>query len=280
MGEISASGPTAGLDITVMSYNVRYANPNDGAHVWENRRDGVASVIRFHRPDVIGVQEAAPTQVDDLRERLPSFAWLSAGRGAAGEAGEYASLGYDADRFEPVSDGTFWLSETPSEPGRSGWDAALPRLVRHARFGVDGTDAEFVHFNTHFDHDGERARRESAALLRDRIDEIAPASPILVTGDFNARPSSAAYEQLTADREDGGRAIVDARTASSTASHGPETTMTDFRALVPDKKIDYVMVSAGADVHLHGVVSAMVDNGRFPSDHLPVLARVSFSASA
>ena len=55
--------------------------------------------------------------------------------------------------------------------------------------------------------------------------------------------------------------------------HGPTATFNDFKALVPDMKIDYVFVAGRVSVLQHAALSDTWD-GRFPSDHLPVLAEV------
>jgi endonuclease/exonuclease/phosphatase family metal-dependent hydrolase len=263
-------------EITVMSYNVRYDNPNDGEYVWGNRRDEVASVVRFHRPDLVGLQEASHGQLRDLRDRLPRFEWLKAGREDADNAGEHPAIGYDKSRFNLEGERSFWLSETPDEPGSVGWDAALPRMVKSVRLREYETDVEFSHFNTHFDHAGETARAESARLLRDRVDEVEPTIPVVVTGDLNCRESSDPYRCLTErERSGAARTLLDAHYATRQRHHGPSTTMTDFRNLVPDKKIDYVLVSSEIEVLSHGVCSDSFGNGRYVSDHLPVRAELS-----
>lgn len=259
--------------LRVMTYNVRYANPNDGENVWPNRRDHVATAIRFHRPDLVGLQEAVHDQLADLRERLPDFEWLATGRPEDGTAGEYVPIGYRRSRFEPAANGSFWLSETPDIPGR-GWDAALPRLVHYVRFRDRATGVTFHYFNTHFDHRGRTARQRGAELLRDRVDELAPDGPIIVTGDFNSRESSEPYRVLTEGSEHR-RSLTDTHRISKHPHHGPSTSMTDFGNLVPQKKIDHVLVSPEVEVINHGSCSDTYDDGRYPSDHLPVVADVS-----
>ena len=262
--------------LSAMSYNVRYDNPEENAHPWRHRRDDVASVLRFHAPDVVGLQEALHDQLEDLRSRLPGYEWLSAGRRRPECAGEYAAIGYDRDRFNLEGEGTIWLSETPNEAGSVGWDAQLPRLVRHVRLRDESTDVEFYLFNTHFDHYGETARRESADLLLDRIDDLAANEPVVVTGDFNSLASSATYERLSGrDKRSEGRALRDSHQIARRGHHGPATTVTDFRNLVPDRKIDHVFVSSGVEPILHGVCSDTFGNGTYPSDHLPVLVELS-----
>lgn len=262
-------------NITAMTYNVRYDNPHEAGNDWRGRREEVAGVIRFRDPDLVGLQEARHTQVADLDELLDGYEWVRAGRREDPTAGELVAVGFDRGRFDRVADGSFWLSETPDEPG-PGWDAMLPRLVRHVRLRERETGAELCHFNTHFDHDGETARRESAQLLLDRVDGIAPDAPVVVTGDLNCRPASAPHEHLTGrDEASDGRALRDAHGQSGWRQLGPTTTMTDFQNLVPDKKIDYVLASSDVDVVTHGVCSDTYDGGAYPSDHLPVVAEVS-----
>ncbi len=259
-----------------MSYNVRYDNPDESAHPWRHRRDQVASVVRFHGPDLVGLQEALHGQLDDLRSRLPGYEWLSAGRERPESAGEYAAIGYDRDRFNLEAEGTLWLSETPDEAGSVGWDAQLPRLVRHARLREESTDVELFLFNTHFDHYGETARRESAGLLLDRIDDLAANEPVIVTGDFNCLAASAPYERLTGrEKRSAGRTLRDTHQVARRGHHGPTTTVTDFRNLVPERKIDHVFVSSDVDPVLHGVCADTYGNGRYPSDHLPVLVELA-----
>jgi endonuclease/exonuclease/phosphatase family metal-dependent hydrolase len=64
---------------------------------------------------------------------------------------------------------TFWLSEQPIAGSKS-WDAAITRIVTWAKFKDLKTKKVFFVFNTHFDHRGTVARRESANLLLKKID--------------------------------------------------------------------------------------------------------------
>ncbi|WP_327053329.1 endonuclease/exonuclease/phosphatase family protein [Halomicrococcus gelatinilyticus] len=264
------------VDLRVMSYNIRYDNPNDGENVWRERRDKIANAIRFHKPGVVGLQEALHAQLQDLSERLPGYEWLPAGRKEVENAGEYAAIGYDRDRFNLEREGIFWLSETPDEPGSVGWDANLPRLAHYVELREQFTDVTFWHFNTHFDHAGEESRLNAAKLLLHRIDGLVPDDPVVITGDFNCRAGSPPYVRLTGRTQSSrGRTLRDSHRYSKYGHHGPETSMTDFSNLIPDKKIDHVFVSSDVEVVLHGILSDAYASGRYASDHLPVVADVS-----
>ena len=258
--------------LRVMSFNVRYNTPSDSANAWPYRKDLAASMIRFHHADLAGLQEALKGQIDDLVERLPGYGWFGVGRDDGQEQGEFSAIFYRRDRFEPLEGSTFWLSEKPDSVGSKGWDAAITRIVTWGKLRDRSTGKVFFHFNTHFDHRGVQAREESASLLLTKTKEIAGTTPVFVTGDFNSRESSEPYRILT---ESAGReSLQDARYLSVHGHHGPTGTMSSFKvAGTPGRKIDHIFVKNGVRVLQHGVLSETYD-GRFPSDHLPVLAEV------
>ncbi len=269
----STSRPDAAL--RVMSFNVRYDNPGDGLNAWPNRRDWVASLVRFHGADVIGVQEALAPMLRDLDARLPGYARVGVGRSDGKVAGEFSAILYRTDRLTLLDSGTFWLSPTPEVPGSKGWDAAIERIATWARFRDRQSGCRFLHLNTHFDHVGETARQESARLIRRRLASLANGQPLVVTGDLNSDPSSAAYRVLTRDTlTDAVGPLRDALERSATGHYGPTSSWTNFRAIESGRRIDYVLVSPTVSVLTHGILPDSWD-GRFPSDHLPVLAAVA-----
>lgn len=255
--------------IRVLTYNVRRDVAADDPYDWDGRRDAVASTLRFHRPDLVGLQEPLSHQYDDLRDALPAYEWVGRSRGADEREEEFCPVGYRADRFERADAGTFWLSETPAESGSVGWDGSHPRVATWARLHDRHTGAAFVYLNTHLDHEGERARREGARLLVDRLAALRDGDPVVLAGDFNATPDSDPYAVLAGDA-DPASPLTDARLASPHRPHGPTTTMTDYESLVPDTRIDHVFV-ADCEVAGYGVATDMGGDGWFPSDHLPVV---------
>ena len=42
------------IPIQIMSFNLRYDNPDDGWEAWGNRRDFVAALIKKYDPDLLG----------------------------------------------------------------------------------------------------------------------------------------------------------------------------------------------------------------------------------
>lgn len=255
-------------EIRVCSYNVRYANPDEGHDIWEFRRKGVRDLVRFHAPDLVGFQEPLPQQVADLEAGLSEYRLVGRGR-QPDETGESCPVGARSDRWEIVDRGVFWLSKTP-EQSSIDWGASYPRIVTWIRAEATkhATPGAAVYlFNTHFDHESPDARRESARLLRERVAEIADDAPAVVIGDFNCRAGSKPLSILTSG---------DLRPAADAAdvTHGPKTSITDFRGLIHGRRIDHVFVTPDVDVEAFATLADLDERGRHPSDHLPVLARL------
>ena len=264
-----------GENLRVMSFNIRYDNPNDGINAWTYRKERVVETIRFQHIDLLGIQEGLPHQVAYLEEQLPEYARSGIGRDGPKEGGEMSAVFYRKDRFDLLDHDTFWLSFTP-EKASKGWDAALPRIVSWVKLRDTENERDFFFFNTHFDHVGENARKESARLIIKRIKEWADGYPVILTGDINTVPESEPYEILNGD-------ILDDGFETSRYPHyGPTVTFPNIDRpfyVSPDssrgRRIDYIFVNKKVDVLHHGILSNFRD-GRFPSDHLPVVAEISF----
>lgn len=272
----SAAAQTPDTTLTVVTYNIRYANPKDGENVWENRRDAMAAYLRQTGADLIGVQEAEPAQRAWLAEQLTDYGWYGVGRNAEHDQGEGTPVFYRLDRFDVLDRGTFWLSTTPDIPGSRGWDAALPRVASWLKLRDRRTGSDFLIVNTHFDHVGQEARRESAHLLTRRIDALVRPGdqklPVILMGDFNSRQSDAPYAAITRS-PDPALALVDAQHVSRTLPTGGDSTSNGFKAINPGAKIDYVFLRDVTVVQSHDIQDPRVD-GRFVSDHQPVVVRL------
>ena len=269
-----AQNPAPQNALRVMTFNIRYNEPRDGVNAWANRQTKVADVIRFHKADLIGVQEALHLQLQDLEKLLPDYAWCGVGRNGESE-GEFSAILFRKSRFRLLETKTFWLSETPEKTGSKGWDADFPRIVTWAKFQDLKTKKTFYHFNTHFDHIGKQARTESAKLLLAEIPKIARKAPFVVTGDFNAEESTNVYKILTGKEGLGAFKLIDTRYVSKNGHFGGNSTFNAFKELEPDRTIDYVFAGEKTTVLEHGTLSDRWD-GLWASDHLPVLAEIVF----
>ena len=251
-----------------MSFNVRFDNPADGEDRWELRKEELCGLIQKHDPDFLGVQEALPGQVTYLDAQLKDYAYIGFGRDGAGTPSESVPIFYKSQDYELLRKEVFWLSETPEKPSK-GWDAALNRITTYGIF-LNRQTQDTVHvFNTHFDHRGEKARLNSSHLLISKLRSLKLLKEkVILMGDFNSRPEEDPIRILTGT-------LTDACTSSADQGNSPSGTFNGFDIEIrPDHRIDYVFV-LNFRVLSCKALNEKRKNGRWISDHLPVLVEVT-----
>ena len=257
-----------------MTFNIRLNIASDSLNAWPYRKDNLASQILFHDIHLLGVQEALHDQMVDLKDRLPRYKYIGVGREDGKEKGEYSAIFYDTTRLQALQSNTFWLSLTPEVPGSKSWDAAITRIVSWARFRDKKNGKIFYAFNTHFDHIGKEARRESAKMLLQRVAAIAGKTPAIITGDFNATPDDEPVQVVT-DKANPLH-LVDSKERSATPHYGPTGTFTGFGPKErDDKPIDYIFLKGPWKVKKHASIS-QTWGGHFASDHFAVMAVIGY----
>ena len=275
-------------EFKVMTFNLRYDNPDDGENQWSNRKTFASDVVRNSGATIIGIQEGLHHQVVGLDSLLPDFTYVGVGRDDGATRGEYAAIFVDTTRLEVIEESTFWLSETPDRPS-VGWDASMERIATYAlvmpRQKDQGTMQGAVAFgnrpilvvNGHFDHRGETSRTQAALLIQDKAEELRQfgameSVPVIAMGDFNASPSSEAINVFSSF-------LTDTYHASISSPQGPVATYNAFDVIDggyqdPEGRIDYVFVSDEFAVNSYEAIDEVRD-GRYVSDHFPILVGLS-----
>jgi len=280
-------GATAksGLELKVMTFNIRYGTANDGEDGWENRRQMVFDVLRENQPGALGLQEALQFQIDEICKAVPEYGQLGVARDDGKTKGEYCAILYRQDRLEVNESGTFWFSDTPDVAGSSHWGNANVRICTWARFVEKKSGKAFYLYNLHLDHVSQPSREKSVILLARRIRERKHQDPFIITGDFNAGESNPAIMYLK------GKAILG---EGESKSENSVPVVDTFRVLYPDanevgtfnafkgnrrgEKIDFILTLPDVQV-LEAQIVHTERNGRFPSDHFPVTARIRLPAT-
>lgn len=249
----------------VATFNIRYANPSDTGNMWANRGPVVENLIRFHDFDVFGIQEGLKNQIDDISAALPGYSRYGVGRDDGVDAGEHSAIYYKKNKFKLLKSGDFWLSETPSKPGK-GWDATCcNRICSWVRLQSLQTKKTFYMFNVHFDHQGVVARTESAKLMLRKIKEIAGNEPVLFTGDLNGDRSSEWYLTIA-----NSNVIKDVHDLVK-FPYENNSSMNGFRTPRGTAVIDHIFMSKQFKAQKWGILTDSYF-GKYPSDHFPVMA--------
>jgi endonuclease/exonuclease/phosphatase family metal-dependent hydrolase len=104
-------------ELRVMTFNIRYGLAEDGENSWPHRKQLVVEAIRRNKPDILGLQEALPLQIDFLQTAFPEFAFVGRSR-ESDQSGEQCAILFRRARFRVRAADTFW---------------AAKRLIRWAR---------------------------------------------------------------------------------------------------------------------------------------------------
>ena len=246
----SNSASAADRQLKVMTYNIHHASPPTKTNT-DIDLDAIANVIRNENPDLVALQEVdvntgrsgAGNQAEELAKRLGMKAYF--GR----------AIDYDGGYYGVAILSKYPMSETTVTPLPEDADPkAEDRVLATAKITMPG--GKTIRFgSTHIDVRNKENRDQQVR----KINEIAAKEtlPFIVAGDFNSLPESTAIAEL-----DKGF------TRTCTTDCGPTIPVTN-----PTRTIDYIAFTKGSPFK---VVSQKVIQESYPSDHLPVIATLSY----
>ncbi|HET8829794.1 MAG TPA: endonuclease/exonuclease/phosphatase family protein [Pelobium sp.] len=254
--------------LTVGTFNIRLETKNDTGNLWTQRAPLVSDLIRFYDFDILGTQEGFANQLQDIKTALPYYSVYGKGRNDGKTAGEHTAIFYKKDKFELLNQGDFWLSETPDKPS-IGWDGkCCNRITSWIYLKHKKSKKSFYVFNTHFDHEGQIARRESSKFILKKIAEIAGNKPTILMGDFNGNHNSEPYKILAESK------LLKDTYQLAEFPYANNNSFNGFgKTLKGSNIIDHVFVTPQFNVKKWGILSDSFQ-GKFPSDHFPVLVEL------
>jgi len=248
----------------IMSYNIRYNNPNDNENWWEYRKQEVIEMIKYYQPEILGIQEGLSSQVKYIDSTLTHYSFVGLGRDDGKEKGEFAAIFFDTTKYKLIETKTFWLSQTPNEVS-IGWDASMERICTYGAFLNKKTKDSIFIFNCHFDHIGKKSRNESSYLILEEIkNKGIEHERIAVIGDLNCLPDENPIKILNME-------LKDSYQVSQSQPYGPIGTFNSFNTVNEvTKRIDYIMVK-NLSVKQYTAIDDRRKNNLWLSDHLPIL---------
>ena len=293
--------------LNIMSFNVQ--TENGTAVRMDIRADMLRDLIDEYMPDSIGMQEVT----SKWRELMDNFVFNDSYTGVGVARTDNPALGleqscifYRSDKYDLLDSGTFWLSDTPDVVGSKIENANYPRICTYVHLKDKVTGFEYIHMNTHLDHDGDNTakvgrqiRLAQAETMLKKLHSLNADVAVVITGDFNQRaanPSTGVefplYELLTGKTSmtlDNGTEIT--FKLADSRMDAPENMPEDFTATMtkyhdPDNSgynpargpIDYCFYSTDKLEALSYAIRLYDKDGVFLSDHLPVIT--SFKVKA
>ena len=292
-GPLPAPAGAAVVDMRVMSFNIRTGSADDGINSWNHpttgvdRKDLVVQTIKNYDPDILGLQEDLDYQANYIRTNTQvnganTYGMFRRGANADG-SGEMVAILYKTSRFARVREGTFWLSPNPDNEGSEFADAQFPRIVNWLELRDKSNPGfNFVIMNTHWEHGNndtkEAVRLKSAALMREKMLEIAPNLPMILTGDFNADQGESPYQRLTSRDNfeetpvDEARFLIDTYRNRHPSVSDSDGTPHPFNGDANNRRLDWILHTDTDFDTIAANIDRSSFNGRYPSDHFPVNA--------
>ena len=247
--------------INIMTYNIRLDTETDGINMWDNRKEGIVSLIKEESVDILGIQEGLPSQIEYLSKQLDDYSMIGEGRDG-GNNGEYSAIYYRNKKMDLIETETFWLSETPEIPS-IGWDAAINRITTLGLFKIVDSNMELLVYNTHFDHIGKIARKKSVGVILNHIKENDFQNrPLIVMGDFNLSPEDLPIELLSKELNDSFKLLPLENPVGTFNGFDLDSKLLD--------RIDYIFTK-NIKITNYKHLNKKLSSGLWPSDHLPIL---------
>lgn len=245
---ISALGASAAdneRELTVMTYNLRFGE--------RASMERLAAEINAAKPDFVALQEV---DVNTMREMSKGNNCISFINRLAELTGMFGFYG----RTINFAGGYYGIGILSRHPAVKVEKMDLPnpknvepRIMLVGEFELDGNGRLFTFACTHFDYIDPNTITTQARAAIERLKTVK--TPLIVAGDFNSEPESAAIALFNKDF----RLLT-----------GDEKT---FPSKTPEKKIDWIFGWPAADFTLVGS-EVPKPSVRAASDHLPIVSRV------
>ena len=244
----------------VITFNLRYCDDADG-HEISARAPRLKKILSKYDADIMGFQEVVPEWFENIeRDYSEEYGIFNFYRAKTNLEGN--TILWKKDKFELLDKGQFWLSDTPDVESK-GWDERFHcfRIVIWAKMRELASGKEFIFANTHYGF-GDKGQTDSADLIHKRLKDFE--LPIILIGDFNMKPDSAGYGQITKYYID-----VNEMTARDTA-----TTFHGY-GRCNGEHIDYCFITEDIIPEDSILITDTVDE-KYPSDHYGILSKIKF----
>lgn len=250
-----------------MSYNLRN-NSDVPPNSWKERKELILELLERESPDIIGTQELLHDQVQDMEDLLPEYDWIGLGRDG-GSYGEYMAIFFKKSRLKVLEYNHIWLSDTPNIIGSSTWGNDCTRMATWIRFLDMESKKQFYHLNTHLDHMSENARVRGAELIINKSADFHSALPIIITGDFNTAAKSETHQVFLTKGN-----FIDTWDTATERINEKLGTFNNFNDPSGGKtRIDWILYRGDVKAGMIQIINDQT-NGRFPSDHFPIMTDI------
>ncbi|WP_312641751.1 endonuclease/exonuclease/phosphatase family protein [Hydrogenoanaerobacterium sp.] len=271
--------------IKIISFNLRADFKRDKLNRWDFRKEYAMKLIKESGATIIGVQELLPKMRTDVQNLLSNYTVLGWGRykGAKPGSDEHSDIIIKNDDADVDFYKTFWLSNKTEDDVSRAYYSFFPRICTVAEVYVKSLNRNIRVFNTHFDHICGMARVLGVNIILRTMSELNEKKPMptILMGDMNAHPKSRPIRILRENHHPYDNVHL-TDVYSFCQPNSIKNTHHGFKQkgllawLTGRTPIDYIFVSDEFEI-LDVYVDRSNENGRFPSDHFPIVATLKLS---
>ena len=249
------------MELNVVSFNIRCCDDENGNSIAE-RAPRLDKIICKYEADIICFQEVTPVWMEYLEKYFgDEYKIYNVYRRATNL--ESTPILWKKDKYKCIDKGCFWLSDTP-EVESGGWDKiGCFRICVYTILENRNGGERFTVMNTHYGF-GDKCQIDSSNLIYEYSKRISD-YPTIVIGDFNMKPDSLGYMEMTRNFTD-----VNAVTDNDLSA--------TFHGYHPGEKdnshIDYCFIDGNIKPIGQKIIKDKVDN-MFPTDHYGLHIKLS-----
>ena len=263
------------IQIKTMSYNILYSGEDGTQNDWLERREYLSDYIEALDLDVFGLQEAFFVQLNYLNETLDNrnYTWYGLGREDGIHYGEHDAIFFDQDKYNLLTKGTFWFSETPDVPSTV-LTEQFKRTCSWVHLKEKNSGGEFFFYNTHYGFYPE-FHIKASIWLNKHIADNTGTLPVIVTGDFNMPTFFPFYFFL---EDFGQKPLIEAYILTHNFDNPFDGTIASSRKIKSQSiRVDYIFVSQNIKVTSCEILRDSYDGIHAYSDHYPIVMECYFS---
>lgn len=253
--------------LNIMSYNIlmdlnKTGRPSDP-------RSKMVSTILANDTDVFGTQEDNNDNGNVFFKKLGAYSYYK----GANEENNGNYIYWKTDRFNLLKKGFYYLSDTPEIRSKFS-DSKHYRTMTYVILEDKETGKQFLFVDTHLQNNNtegsdDTTRKKQLVVLTSLIKQINVNSlPVIIMGDFNTSSDAVSVQTFKRDNPNLGETIDIAVTKGDIG----KTFANNFKDRTDT--IDHIFVSTDRIYTKYFSVIDNKTNGKYPSDHLPLLAQI------
>ena len=254
--------------LKVMSYNVLTDLGKEGRPA--DARERMIETILENGIDVLGTQEDGAENSEVFLAGMKDYSAY----GGAAITGNGNYIYWKTDKFNLIKKGYYFLSDTPTVKSKYE-DSTSYRTMAYVILEFKDTGRQFLFVCTHLDYRASEATRiKQINVLASLIKKVnANGLPVVLLGDFNTlwSKSNGAINAFTLGNPE---MVMTWKVAEAKGDTGETLVSQEDFVTRYLGAYDYIFVGAERIYTKYYTVVANIKDGKYPSDHLPIVAEL------